>query len=325
MKIAYLLSHRPDFLKRLVAYTGPDPLILSADKSGRYDPTDLAKLADVDALMASNEPVTEQVLAAAPRVKIIQRFGVGYEKLDLDAAARRGIPCCNLAGVNKASVAEHGMLLLLALARNLMTSHALTQKGLWGEARLSMHGSFEMVGKTLGIFGLGNTGFELAKRARVFGMRILYNDIREISPENIAAVEATFREKTALLAEADMVSVNVNFTPSAVNLLDASAISLMKPGALLVCCARGGVIDEKALAEALNEGRLAGAGLDVFSEEPIPVESPLLQAKNLITTPHMAGVTQEARDRNFEWAFENVRRVVEDGDPPQWVVNGVAP
>lgn len=323
MKIAYLISNRPEFVNKVTQIAGPDPLIIATGADGLYSPRTLAGTAEVEALMVANEPVTEQLLAGCPSVKIIQRFGVGYEKLDLAAAARRGIPCCNLAGVNKEAVAEHGILLMLALARNLLVGEALTRKTSWGEARLAMVGAFELTGKTLGIIGLGDTGFELAKRARAFGMQVCYNDIREIPAENVEAVGARLMEKEELLGHADIVSINVNYNETSANLIDAKAIALLKPEALLICCARGGIVDEAALADALNGGRLAGAGIDVFSSEPFPPDNPLLAAKNVVLTPHMAGVTREASERNFQWAFDNVRRVLERGEKPHWVVNGL--
>ena len=324
MKIAFLVSNRPDFVERITNYTGSEPLLmLETGPDGLYREEDLARAADVEALMVANEPVTEQILAACPRVKIVQRFGVGYEKLDLEAAAKRGIPCCNLAGVNKIPVAEHGFMLILALVRNVFPAHEKTHGLDWGGARLVMNNNFELAGKTLGVIGLGNTGFELARRARGFDMQIVYNDIREIEAERIEAVGARFMEKEELMAAADIVSINVNFNPTAANMIDAKMLARMKKDAFLVCCARGGVIDEAALRDALNEERIRGAGIDVFSEEPFPADNPLLKAKNLIMTPHMAGASIESSRRNYEWAFENVSRVLEKGEKPNFVLNGV--
>ncbi len=323
MKIVYLASHRPEFIEKIKNYTGEEPLIVAADAEGVYSEESLAAAADAEALMVANEPVTEQLLAACPNLKIVQRFGVGYEKLDLEAAAKRGVPCCNLAGVNRDAVADHGMALIAALVRNIVPAHELSKAVDWGGARKVFASSIELKGKLLGIFGLGNTGHELAKRAKGFGMEVAYNDIREISAEVVESLGARRMEKEEMLEVSDVVSINVNFNPTASGLIDAAAISLMKPGAYLVCCARGGIIDEEALRDALNEGRLAGAGIDVFSEEPFPADNPLLSAKNVIMTPHMAGASRESSQRNYDWAYENVRRVVERGEPAQFVLNGV--
>ena len=321
--IAYLVSYRPDFAERIRREIGAEPLIVASDGNGLYSEEALAKLADVDALIVANEPVTEQVFAACGKLKIVQRLGVGYENVDLDAATRRGIPCCNLAGVNKEAVAEHCMAMILALARNLVPTDAKTRASQWQEARMGMGGVFELKGKALGIIGFGDIGSNLAKRARAFDMDIFYNDIRPIDDRVVESVGAKFLEKDALYATADIISINVNFNETAAGMIDAKALSLMKPGGYLICCARGGIVDEHALRDALNEGRLAGAGIDVFAEEPFPEDNPLLAAKNVLLTPHIAGASRETAQRSLQYAHDNVRRVVERGGKPRWAVNGV--
>ena len=321
MKIAYLAKARPD-LKDLIP-PDVDPVVVQAGLGGVYSQQDLARCADVDALVISMEPVNEQMLAACKRLKIVQRLGVGYETLDLKAAAKRRIPCCNVPGANKEAVAEHGMTLIMALARRLLEADRLTHELKWADARLLTHHTFELYGKTIGIVGLGNTGSQLARRARAFGMRIVYNDIREIDAETIEAVGAQYMEKEQLFREADIVSINTDLNDQSRDMIDARALALMKPSTLLVCCARGGIVDEAALRDALDAGRLAGAGIDVFSEEPIQMDNPLLSARNCIVTSHVAGVTDETTRRIFTWAHDNVRAVVERGEKPRWVLNGV--
>jgi phosphoglycerate dehydrogenase-like enzyme len=321
VKIAYLAKARPD-LKTLIP-TDIEHVIIHAGPGGVYSAEDLAKVADADAFVISMEPVNEQILAACPKVKIAQRLGVGYETLDLKAAATRGVPCCNVPGVNKEAVAEHGMTLILALVRHILEADRLTRDMKWVDARVLTGDTFELYNKTIGIVGLGNTGFNLAKRARAFGMRVLYNDIRDIEPERIEAVGAQFRSKDELFAEADVISVNTDLNDQSRGMIDARALELMGPNKTLVCCARGGIIDEQALADALNGGRLRAAGIDVFEEEPIRKDNPLLSAKNCIVTSHVAGVTVESTRRTFQWAHDNVRAVVERGEKPKWVLNGV--
>ncbi|MCZ6647375.1 MAG: hydroxyacid dehydrogenase [SAR324 cluster bacterium] len=321
MKIAYLMKDRPDYFHRLDE--SAQYVIIGQEPDGSYSQQTLEELADVDALIVSNQPVTEQLLAACPKLKIVQRTGVGYENLDLEAAARRGVPCCNLQGVNKESVAEHGMLLILALARQFVEAQELTRQGRWQEAKQLNQQSFELKGSTLGIVGLGDTGSNLARRARAFEMQIVYNDVRDIDPEIVESLGARYMEKDQLYAEADIISVNTTYNPSTDGMIGARELALMKPQARLVCCARGNIIDEQALADALNAGRLAGAGLDVFSSEPISEDNPLRNAKNVYITSHIAGVTEDAIARSFAWAHENVRNVVEKGEKPRWVVNGL--
>lgn len=322
MKIAYLMKDRPDYFHRLDQ--SEQNVIIGAGPGKIYSAEELAKMADVDAIIVSAQPINVQLLDACQQLKIIQRTGVGYENIDLEAAAKRGIPACNVPGVNKESVAEHGLLLILALARRFVEAHQLTQAGKWSEAKAANHAnSFELKGRTLGIVGLGDTGSNLAKRARALEMRIVYNDIRDIDPEIIEAVGGRFMEKDELYATADVISINTTYNPSTDNMIGSRELALMKPETLLICCARGGIIDEAALAEALNSGKLAGAGIDVFSAEPIVEDNPLLKAKNCYVTAHIAGVTEDAINRTFQWAHDNVRNVVEKGEKPRWVVNGV--
>ena len=320
MKIAYLYRGRPD-LKAMIP-ADVDSVVLDAGPGGVWEDEVLAQMKDVDAILVSTEPINEQLLAASPNLKIVQRMGVGYDNVDLEAAAKRGIPCCNLAGVNKEAVAEHGMLMILSVARQLATHHNNVMEGKWKRLLRSDVPVFELPGKTMGIVGLGNTGYELAKRTFAHGMRIVYNDIRDIDPERVKSVEAVFMEKDDLFRESDVVSINTDLNDQSRGMVDARRIGLMKPSAILVCCARGGIIDEPALRDALNEDRLAGAGIDVFGTEPIDPNCPLLSAKNVILTPHVAGLSRESMSRAYEWAHENARRAVND-QQPKWVVNGV--
>lgn len=322
VKIAYIMKDRPDYFHRLDQ--SEDNVIIGAEPDKTYSAEELAKMADADAIIVSGQPINEQLLAACPNLKIIQRTGVGYENIDLEATARRGIPACNIPGVNKESVAEHGLLLILALARKFVEAQQLTSEAKWMEAKeVNQAHAFELKGRTLGIVGLGDTGSNLAKRARALEMRIVYNDIRDIDPEIIEAVGGRFMEKDELYATADVISISTTYNPTTADMIGGRELALMKPEAILICCARGGIVNESALAEALNSGKLAGAGIDVFSSEPIEEDNPLLKAKNCYVTSHIAGVTEDAIDRSFQWAHENVRNVVEKGEKPRWVVNGV--
>jgi phosphoglycerate dehydrogenase-like enzyme len=214
------------------------------------------------------------------------------------------------------------MTLILALSKRLLEADRLTRDGRWNDARVLTQFNFELAHKTLGIIGLGNTGASLARRAKALEMRVIYNDIRPIEARVIEETGAQFVEKEQLFRTADVVSVNTDLNAQSAKLIDAKALSLMRPHTLLVCCARGGIVDEPALRDALNAGQIAGAGIDVFDPEPILKDNPLLAAKNIIVTSHVAGVTEETTQRIFDWAHENVRRVLR-GEKPRWVRNGV--
>ena len=319
MKLAFLAKARPDLKARIPATV--DYVMIEAGEGGVYSSENLALVADADAFVVSQEPVNEQILAAAPKVKIAQRLGVGYETLDLKACSAHGIPACNIEGVNKEAVAEHAFLLILALAKKLLTADELTHAGEWGDARMLTKDTFEVAGKTLGIIGLGNTGGCLARRAKGFEMNVVYNDIADVDPKVVESCGAKFVEKEELYKMSDIVSINADLNDQSRNMIDARALSLMKPGALFVCCARGGIVDEDALRAALESGHIAGAGVDVFQKEPIAENNPLLGAPNTLLTAHVAGITEETNQRVFDWAMDNVRAVVERGEPARWVRN----
>ncbi len=322
MKICFLWKNRADYAQRIPQ--GLEWMVMGSGADGRYTAEDLRRAADADAIVAAHEPVDEALLAACPRVKIVQRMGVGYNTVDLQAAARRHIPVCNLGDVNKDALGEHGMALLLALTRRIVDNHERLRAADWAGARAILDTTYELKGRTLGILGLGKSGYELARRARAFGMRILYHSRSRPDARLTEAIAAEPRRLDELLRESDAVAVCVSLNPSTQGLIGARELALMKPGAYLIDLARGGIVEEAPLAEALNAGRLAGAGMDVFAVEPVRPDNPLLTAKNVVLTAHSAGTTQECTDREVAWSIDNVRRFVEQGEPPRWIVNGVA-
>ncbi len=321
MKVAFLMKDRPDYEERIPAEL--DWFRIAADSDGVYTPEDLAKVESADGLILAHEPVHETLLEACPNLKIIQRTGVGFDTVDTEAAARRGIPVCNLGDVNKDALGEHGMALMLGLSRRLVDVHRTTQAGDWWAGRAILEETFELMGRTLGILGFGKSGYELARRARAFGMEILYHNRSQVDARLTEAVQAQPRGMEDLFRQSDFLSVHVSLNPSTVGLVDGRLLGLMKPTACLINLARGGIVEEAALAEALNTGRLGGAGIDVFSQEPIAGDNPLLGARNCLLTPHSAGTTKECTDREILWSVENLRRYLERGEKPRWIVNGV--
>ena len=268
-----------------------------------------AEIADADALVVrSATKVTAELLAKAPRLRVVGRAGVGVDNIDLEAATRRGVLVMSTPGGNAISVAEHTFALLLALARQVPRHDAAIHAGRWEKSSAA---GTEVRGKTLGLIGLGRIGGEVARRARAFEMRVLAFDpyISEAAARE-AQVELVPLEK--LLAESDFVSLHTALSPATQNLINAQTIAHMKQGARLVNAARGELVDEGALAEALKSGRLAGAALDVFVEEP-PKNSPLITLPNVIATPHVAGSTTEAQEEVGTQIAQQVRDYLADG------------
>ncbi len=321
MKIAFLMKNRPDYVQRIPADV--DWVEFVPDGNGQYRAEDLTRAADADAVMPSHQPVNTQLLDALKNLKMVQCPGRGFDTIDLEACAQRGIPVCNQTDINKDALAEHAMAMLLALTRRLVETHGHLKQLDWPAARAHLDDTHDIKGKVMGIVGFGKSGYETARRAVGFGMRIVYNSRSPVDSRFTEAVGAEFREKDDLYREADAVSLHVSLNPSTRHMIAARELALMKPSAYLLNVTRGGVVDEQALAEALNADRLAGAGMDVFAAEPIRPDNPLLQAKNVVLTAHAAGTTKECTDREILWGVENIRRYVERGQTPHNILNGV--
>jgi D-3-phosphoglycerate dehydrogenase len=257
--------------------------------------------------------VTAELLEAAPRLKVVGRVGVGLDNLDLDALKTRGVQVTWAPGTNAVSVAEYVIGAMLALSRRFVEVSADLHRGNW-DRQAAVGG--EIFAKTLGIVGLGDIGGRLAKRASAFGMTILASDpLAHDSAFNVQEFGARLVELDTLLAEADIVSLHLPLLPGTRNLIDAYALAHMKSSALLINTARGGLVDERALAEALKEGRLAGAALDVRAKEPPGESDPLRGLANVILTPHVAGVTEEANRRASLRVAGDVLRVLAGENP----------
>lgn len=268
---------------------------------------------DADAIIAGMELITERVLGAAPRLKIVARRGVGYETVDLDAATSRGVPVTITAGALTDAVADHTMALLLAVARKIPSLDRGVKAGKWNRVP-----TVDVGGKTLGILGFGSIGRAVARRAAGFGMRLLANDAQ---PDDAAAATlgVAFTDLGTLLAESDFVTIHVPLTPQTRGMIGEGSLRRMKPTAYLINTSRGAVLDEEALLTALREGRLAGGGLDVFRDEPIRDLS-LAGLDQVVATPHVASHTAETLARMERSCADAVLAALR-GERPLHVVN----
>jgi len=253
----------------------------------------LAAVRASDALITrSGTAVTRELVNAGTRLRIVGRAGVGLDNVDVDAATERGILVINAPTANIMSATEHTMAMLLSLCRNIPEAHASVRRGEWTRSKFM---GTELNGKTLGVIGLGRIGSRVTVRARAFGMRVIAFDpyITPAAGEKVGADLVSFER---LLGEADVITVHTPLTDETRNMIGATEIALMKNGVVLVNCARGGIYNENDLASALREGKVGGAAIDVFDEEP-PHENPLLDAPNIILSPHIGANTIEAQDR----------------------------
>lgn len=266
----------------------------------------LASLKDADALIVRNRTqVNAQLLAAAPRLKVVGRLGVGLDNIDLPACKARNVAVIPATGANALAVAEYVIATAMLLLRGAYLSTPAVAGGQWPRGPLS--NGREIGGKTLGIVGIGGIGQLTARLAQGLGMRVVASDPMVAASSALwKETGVTCRTLDELLAESDVVSLHVPLTADTRNLINAARLALMRPNAVLINSARGGIIDESALAAALRAKRLGGAALDVFDVEPLLAGSPLADCPNLILTPHIAGVTAESNTRVSSMIAERV-------------------
>ncbi|HWO43192.1 MAG TPA: phosphoglycerate dehydrogenase [Candidatus Eisenbacteria bacterium] len=242
-------------------------------------------------VIRSGTKVTAELIQAANRLKVIGRAGVGYENIDIEAASKKGVVVMNTPGGNNVTTAEHTISLMMALARHIPQAVASLKAGQWKRDKFI---GVELCNKTLGVIGLGNVGRIVAERAAGLRMKVAGYD-PFIPPENIARMGVEPVGLEELFARSDFITVHVPLTPETHGLINREAFGKMKPGVRIINCARGGIVDERDLASAIREGKVAGAALDVYVEEPPPPGHPLIQMEQVITTPHLGASTDEAQ------------------------------
>ncbi|HYB43950.1 MAG TPA: 2-hydroxyacid dehydrogenase [Candidatus Methylomirabilis sp.] len=260
---------------------------------------------------------------AAPKLKLVQLLSAGYDRVDVEAARKAGVPVANNGGANAIAVAEHALMLMLAVLKRVVRFHNDVVAGRWRAPETADARVYELSGKTLGIVGLGNIGKKVARRAAAFDMDVRYYDIARLTEDEEDAMGVRFALLRELLRTADVVSLHVPLDDSTRRMLGPSEFAMMKPTAILVNTCRGPVVDEDALYRALSQGQIAGAGLDVMVDEPPAPTHPLFSLPNVTLTPHSAGPTWENWTARFRNGFDNIQRVAAGGRP-RWVIPELA-
>jgi phosphoglycerate dehydrogenase-like enzyme len=279
-----------------------------------------AALSDADCLVGFGDAsMDEAFYRSAPRLKLVQLLSAGYDRCDIEAARRAGVPICNNGGANSTAVSEHAILLMLAVAKRIVWQHANVSAGRWRGNNMADVRLYELKGRTLGIIGLGTIGKKTARLARGFGMDVQYYDIIRLTEDQADALGVRFSLFEEVLRTSDIVSLHVPLTRETRHMIGAAQLKLMKPTAYLVNTCRGPVVDEPALIEALTAGTIAGAGLDVFDQEPPPPDNPLFGLPNVTLTAHFAGPTWDNQYTRFRNAFDNCQRVIR-GETPLWII-----
>ncbi|HHE41327.1 MAG TPA: D-glycerate dehydrogenase [Dehalococcoidia bacterium] len=277
-------------------------------------------LKDADGVVTLlNEKIDAELMDGAPRLKVIANYAVGYNNVDVVAATERGIIVTNTPGVVTDATADLAWALLMAVARGLTVVDDFTRSGRWTEWRPELFIASDISGQTLGIVGLGRIGRAVAKRAVGFDMKILYTDVHRAAPEVERQYHATYVGMDELLQESDFVTLHVPLGEGTFHLINERALRLMKPTAYLVNVSRGSVVDEQALVRALKAGQIAGAGLDVYEDEPRLAEG-LAQLENVILTPHLGANSRRTRDLMARMTVENVVAALSGRVPPN-VIN----
>jgi len=262
------------------------------------------ELADADILLHVLSPVTEVILGMAPKLRLVQKIGVGVDTIDREAARRLGVAVCNMPGTNTNAVAEHALSLMLACLRRVVPIDSDMRDGHGWPARPdNVDAAREIEGSCVGLIGYGAVARRLTPILRALGATVIAH-ARSLKVREIEIVPLD-----QLLARADIVSLHLPLTDTTQNLLDARRLALMKPGAIVINTARGPLIDEVALANALREGRLSAAGLDVFAQEPTPADNPLFGLRNVVVSPHVAWMTSGTWKRSVAVIVENARRL----------------
>ena len=300
-----ILEARPGLVVRVVDESDPRAIRAAA--------------ATATAILVRTAPIGAEVIDAATRLRVVSRHGVGYDNVDVAALNARRIPLAISANANRVSVAEHTMAMLLTMAKAALVHDAAVRGGDWAIRNRFL--AFELMGRRLLLLGYGRIGREVAIRARAFGMSVAVHD-----PFVDAAALAEFGciqagDLDAAIGEADAVSLHLPLSDATRHIIDARRLALMRPTAIVLNTARGGLIDEAALARALDSGRLRGAGIDVFADEPPKPDNPLLAAKNALLSPHNAGVTDESMVRMATEAASNILDVLDGRLDPGVIVN----
>lgn len=280
----------------------------------------LAGVRGVDALLSIlTDTIDDGVMeAAGPQLKIIANYAVGYNNIDVGAATARRIPVTNTPGVLTETTADLTWAILLATARRLGEGERLVRASKWAGWGPMLLLGVDVYGKTLGIFGMGRIGQAVARRARGFDMRVIYTDVSPLPAETEKALGVTYVDKPTLLAESDFISIHCPLIPETIHAFGAAEFKAMKKSAIIVNTARGPVIDEEALADALQSGEIRAAGLDVFEEEP-RVHPKLLECENALLIPHLGSATKETRGKMAEIAARNIIARLNGQRPPNCV------
>jgi len=294
---------------------GMELLVVDPTKPEFYDAA-----ADAEYYLGSPRfGIGNEFFRAAPKLKLVQLTSAGYDRVDLEAARKAKVPVANNGGANSVAVAEHAVMLMLAVLKKLVYHHLNVVGGTWRAKDFAAVRTYEVEGKRLGIIGLGNIGKKVARRVQGFDMDVRYYDVLRLTEDQEDALGVRFALFNELLRTSDVVTLHVPLNDVTRKMISTRELGMMKRGAILVNTCRGPVVDEDALHQALTSGTIAGTGLDVMVEEPPKQHHPLFSLPNVTLTPHSAGPTWDNWTKAYRNGFDNIQRI-EAGRAPLWVV-----
>jgi phosphoglycerate dehydrogenase-like enzyme len=321
---------------RVVLYPRPAPDVLQIGTSllpqtlslevadSAMTPFELAAaLSPAEYLIGFIPRLPSEAWAAAGKLKLVQLLSAGYDNFPIEVARQKRLPVSTNGGANAISVAEHAVMLMLAVYRRLPRLDRTVRGGVWRQALRGAERYYEICGKQVGLIGMGMIGRNVARRLRGFDATVVYNDVRRLALETEAELGLKYVSRDELISTSDIISLHVPLLVETRGLIDATALAKMKPTAVLINTARGELVDETALHAALVSGQIAGAGLDVLAQEPPQPDNPLFMLDNVVITPHSAGPTWDSWPRRYANGYANIGRVTR-GEKPLWVIPELA-
>ena len=316
-KVVFLTGLRPRLIEEVLSYAPSHYQIVVVDRTISEEEK-IKQVLDADFLLCYGQDPSDKVLRSLKKCRLVQLLAAGYDRINLDILEELGIPCSNNGGANSWAVADHAVLLMLAVYKQLLASVISTRKDAWS-LPITGENTFEMANKKIGILGLGNIGKQVAKRVQGFDATVIYHDIYRMNDDDEKKLDVSYVSLRELFKESDILTCHTPLTGSTKHIVNDQTLGMMKPSSVVINTSRGEVVDERALIRALNAGVVAAAGLDVFEREPVDKENPLLRMDNVIVTPHMAGTTWDTWARRAKFGFENMKRV-NHGNLPESVV-----
>lgn len=312
-KVAFIHGLSPEIVDVITSYT-PEGWSTEVVERGHSVEQQQAIVSDADFIMVYGAPLADDVLRAADKVRLVQLLAAGYDRMNLSLMRSMEVPGANNGGANSWAVADHALLLMLSIYKQQMLTDPATRTGRWN-APITGTNTFEMADKLVGVLGIGNIGRQVARRVQGFDAKVQYYDLFLLSEESERELNVKRVTLDDLFRTSDIVTCHTPLTPETHHIVNRERLAMMKSTAVLINTSRGPVVDEAALIEALQQGKIAGAGLDVFEQEPVAPDNPLLQMNNVVVTPHIAGTTWDTWFRRAEFAYQNMQRVWE-GNPP---------